>query len=93
MQMLLLLMILNTIFQSSLCCNFTSYFDGGLRNPKLSAIQVRSWHHDSIQKFLTENHTSRVLAHPRVIDWHQFWLGFGDGDLPEDLDDDDYLSD
>ena len=31
------------------------------------------------------------MAHPRVVQWHQFWNSVGDGDLFETLDDNDIL--
>jgi len=34
---------------------------------------------------------SKVLAHPRVVAWHQFWLSYGDGEWPDEMDEDGYL--
>jgi len=31
------------------------------------------------------------MAHPRVVQWHQFWNSAGDGDLFEVSDDNDIL--
>lgn len=31
------------------------------------------------------------MAHPRVVHWYGFWESMGDGDIPDNLDDDEFV--